>query len=139
MRRAAQHRTGHQLYSQAIRRQDRYGGVAGQAALPHLEILPPNMGEYIRFSQTAREIYEDYTDLIEPFGLDESGLDVTGSVGMFDYPMTIAREISGRIKFEPGITYSIGVADNKITAKPGTSITRSLTPLPASSGTTAGR
>ena len=40
------------------------------------------MREYIRFSQMAREIYEDYTDQIEPFGLDESWLDVTGSVGI---------------------------------------------------------
>ena len=86
---------------------------------PHLEILPPDMGEYIRFSQMAREIYEDYTDQIEPFGLDENWLDVTGSVGMFSSPMTIAREISDRMKFELGITCSIGVADNKITAKLG--------------------
>ena len=86
---------------------------------PTLEILPPDMGEYIRFSCMAREIYEDYTDQIEPFGLDESWLDVTGSVGLFGDPMTIAREISDRIKFELGITASIGVSDNKITAKLG--------------------
>ena len=86
---------------------------------PHLVMLPPDMGEYIRFSQMAREIYEDYTDQIEPFGLDENWLDVTGSVGMFGSPMTIAREISDRMKFELGITCSIGVADNKITAKLG--------------------
>lgn len=86
---------------------------------PTLEILPPDMGEYIRFSRMAREIYEDYTDQIEPFGLDESWLDVTGSVGLFGDPMTIAREISDRIKFELGIMASIGVSDNKITAKLG--------------------
>ena len=86
---------------------------------PHLVILPPDMDEYIRFSRMAREIYEDYTDQIEPFGLDESWLDVTGSVGLFGDPMSIAREISGRIKFELGITASIGVSDNKITAKLG--------------------
>ena len=86
---------------------------------PNLVILPPDMDEYIRFSRMAREIYEDYTDQIEPFGLDESRLDVTGSVGLFGDPMSIAREISGRIKFELGITASIGVSDNKITAKLG--------------------
>lgn len=67
----------------------------------------------------AREIYEDYTDQIEPFGLDENWLDVTGSIGLCGLPMTIAREISKRVKFELGITLSIGVADNKITAKLG--------------------
>ena len=57
-----------------------YGVKTGMAVwqarqrCPHLEILPPDMGEYIRFSQMAREIYEDYTDQIEPFGLDENWL-----------------------------------------------------------------
>jgi len=86
---------------------------------PNLVVLPPDMAEYIRISKMAREIYEDYTDQVEPFGLDESWLDVTGSVGLFGSPMTIAREISDRIKFELGITASIGVSDNKITAKLG--------------------
>lgn len=86
---------------------------------PNLVILPPDMGEYIRISKLAREIYEDYTDQTEPFGLDESWLDVTGSVGLYGSPMTIAREISKRIKFELGINASIGVSYNKITAKLG--------------------
>lgn len=86
---------------------------------PDLVILPPDMKEYIRISKLGREIYEDYTDQIEPFGLDESWLDVTGSVGLLGSPMAIAKEISNRIKFELGITASIGVANNKITAKLG--------------------
>ena len=86
---------------------------------PQLVTLPPDMDEYIRISRYAREIYEDYTDQVEPFGLDESWLDVTGSVGLYGSPMTIAREISSRIKSELGITASIGVANNKITAKLG--------------------
>ena len=86
---------------------------------PALVVIPPDMDEYIRFSRMAHEIYEDYTDQIEPFGLDENWLDVTGSVGLFGDPMHIAKEISERIKFELGITASIGVSDNKITAKLG--------------------
>ena len=77
------------------------------------------MNEYIRFSKMAHEIYERYTDQIEPFGLDESWLDVTGSVGLFGSAMSIAEEIRERIKFDLGITASIGVSDNKITAKLG--------------------
>lgn len=96
---------------------------------PSLVVLPPDMDEYIRFSRMAHEIYEDYTDQIEPFGLDENWLDVTGSVGLFGDPMSIAREISERIKFELGITASIGVSDNKITAKLGRTI-KSLMPSP---------
>ena len=86
---------------------------------PDLVILPPDMAEYIRISHYAREIYEDYTDQVEPFGLDENWLDVTGSVGLYGSPMTIAQEISSRIKKELGITASIGVANNKVTAKLG--------------------
>ena len=86
---------------------------------PNLVILPPDYREYIRFSRMAREIFEDYTDQVEPFGLDESFLDVTGSVGLFGSPMQIAEQISERFKFELGITVSIGVANNKITAKLG--------------------
>ena len=86
---------------------------------PDLVVLPADMGEYIRISHMAREIYERYTDQIEPFGLDESWLDVTGSTELFGSAMDIAQEISDRIKFELGITASIGVSDNKITAKLG--------------------
>ena len=102
-----------------------FGVRTGQAVwqarqrCPDLVIVPPNMREYIRTSRMAREIYEDYTDQIEPFGLDESWLDVTGSVGLLGSPVTIAKEISGRFKFELGITVSIGVSNNKVTAKLG--------------------
>ena len=102
-----------------------WGVKTGQAiwqakeCCPNLIILPPDMREYIRISGYAREIYETYTDQVESFGLDECFLDVTGSVGLYGDPMVIAREISERIKFELGITVSIGVANNKITAKLG--------------------
>ena len=88
-------------------------------ACPGLVVLPPDMPEYIRFSRMAREIYEDYTNQVEPFGLDENWLDVTGSTELYGDPMAIATEISDRVKFELGITVSIGVANNKITAKLG--------------------
>ncbi len=77
------------------------------------------MSEYIRVSRLARNIYEDYTDQVEPFGLDECWLDITGSTKLFGSAMNIAQEISERVKFELGITVSIGVSDNKITAKLG--------------------
>ena len=88
-------------------------------ACPGLVVLPPDMPEYIRFSRMAREIYEDYTNQVEPFGLDENWLDVTGSTELYGDPIAIANEISDRVKFELGITVSIGVANNKITAKLG--------------------
>ena len=67
----------------------------------------------------AREIYSEYSDLQEPFGLDESWLDVTESTGIKGDGLKIAQEISERIKFELGITVSIGISFNKIFAKLG--------------------
>lgn len=83
---------------------------------PDLVIVPPNYPLYLRFSRLCRRVYEDYTDLIEPFGLDESWLDVTG---MQKSGEEIAGEIRRRIKEELGITVSIGVSFNKIFAKLG--------------------
>lgn len=84
---------------------------------PDLIIVPPNFPVYIDFSQRVRKILEDYTDLIEPFGLDESWLDVTGDWNKTGYE--IAREIKERVKSEIGITVSIGLSFNKVFAKLG--------------------
>lgn len=86
---------------------------------PDLVIVPPNFPLYMRFSKLARQIYLDYTDQVEPFGLDEAWLDVTGNARIQGDGLTIANEISSRIKFEMGITVSIGVSYNKIFAKLG--------------------
>ncbi|MBE7003043.1 MAG: DNA polymerase IV [Ruminococcaceae bacterium] len=88
-------------------------------ACPDLVVVPPDYPEYVRISGMLREIFNSYTNLVEPFGLDEAWLDVTGSRELFGSPMAIAQEISERVKFELGITLSIGVSDNKITAKLG--------------------
>ena len=84
-----------------------------------LVIVPPHYTEYMRYSGYVREILQDYSDQIEGFGLDESWVDVSGSTGLFGSPMTIAQEISDRVKRELGITVSIGVSNNKVTAKLG--------------------
>ncbi len=83
--------------------------------------VPPHYDDYIRFSRMAREIYKEYTDRVEPYGLDECWLDVTHSADMLGISdgMPLAGEISGRIKKEMGITVSIGVSWNKIYAKFG--------------------
>lgn len=86
---------------------------------PDIVFVPPRMDLYLRFSRLAHEIYADYTDLQEPFGIDESWLDVTDSASCKGDGEKIAEEISNRIKFELGITVSIGVSWNKIFAKLG--------------------
>lgn len=101
----------------------KYGLVVGEPLwkarqkCPDLIIVPPNFPVYIEFSGKVRKILEDYTDLIEPFGLDESWIDVTGDWEKSGY--TIAQEIRQRVKEEVGITVSIGLSFNKIFAKLG--------------------
>lgn len=84
---------------------------------PELIIVPPNFPVYIEFSKKIRAILEDYTDLIEPFGLDESWMDVTGD--WYKSGEEIGREINRRVREEVGITVSVGVSFNKIFAKLG--------------------
>ncbi len=90
---------------------------------PHLIVLPPRYKLYRRYSELARNIYYQYTDLVEPFGLDECWLDITGSVALHGGdPLVVAREISERIKAELGCTVSIGISWNKIFAKFGSDL-----------------
>jgi DNA polymerase-4 len=102
----------------------RTGEVIWQAKqkCPGLVVLPPNFGLYLRFSRMARQIYADYTDQIEPFGLDEAWLDVSGSAGLFGSGERIANDIRRRVREELGITASVGVSWNKIFAKLGSDI-----------------
>jgi len=81
---------------------------------PGITFLPPRMDLYLRFSRMTHEIYGQYTDMQQAFGIDESWLDVTGSCGIFGNGFEIAKQISNRMKEELGITVSIGVSWNKI-------------------------
>lgn len=84
---------------------------------PDLIIIPPHFQTYMEFSKRVRGIFEDYTDLIEPFGLDECWLDVTGDYNKTGYE--ISQEIRNRVREEIGITVSVGLSFNKIFAKLG--------------------
>ena len=101
----------------------KYGLVVGEPLWKakqkcrNLIIVPPNFPVYIEFSKKVRKILEDYTDLIEPFGLDESWIDVTGD--WFKNGREIGFEIKERIRKEIGITVSVGVSYNKVFAKLG--------------------
>ena len=97
------------------------GEALWQAKLkcPNLIIVEPHFDQYRRFSGYAHEIYLRYTDLVEPFGLDECWLDVTGSTHIFGNGEKIANEIRETIKAELGLTVSVGVSFNKIFAKLG--------------------
>ncbi|MBQ4638783.1 MAG: hypothetical protein IJB92_08615 [Clostridia bacterium] len=84
----------------------------------NLITIPPHYEQYLKFSNLSKEIYSRYTDLIEPYGMDESWLDVTAS-SRFGSGRQIADIIRNTIKFELGLTISVGVSYNKIFAKLG--------------------
>ena len=86
---------------------------------PDLVLLPPHYEKYNYYSNIVREIYEKYTDVIEPFGIDECWLDVTGSTMLFGSGEKMANEIRETVKKETGLTVSVGVSFNKIFAKLG--------------------
>ncbi len=98
------------------------GEAIWQAKLkaPGLVLVPPDYKKYLRFSRLARQIYYDYTDQVEAFGLDENWCDITDSLQYLrNGPAAVADAIRGRVREELGVTVSVGVSFNKIFAKLG--------------------
>lgn len=96
---------------------------------PDIIFVSPRMDLYLRFSRMAHEIYAEYTDRQEPYGIDECWLDVTGSSSLKGDGLLIAQEISRRMKSELGVTVSVGVSFNKIFAKLGSDYKEKRKPI----------
>jgi len=102
-----------------------YGIKTGESVVeafrkcPFLISVPPQFERYIKYSRLVRSVYERYTDLIEPFGMDECWLDVSASTELFGNGREIAYKIKESVKHEIGLTVSVGVSFNKIFAKLG--------------------
>lgn len=86
---------------------------------PGLIMVPPQYEQYLKYPRLTREIYQRYTDQVEPYGMDECWLDVTGSLGVSGSALSIAEEIRRTTREELGLTVSIGVSYNKFFAKLG--------------------
>lgn len=86
---------------------------------PNLQVVPPHHSKYKHYSKLINEIYLRYTDMVEPFSVDESWLDVTSSQKLFGTGKEIADNIRETVKKEFGLTLSVGVSFNKIFAKMG--------------------
>ena len=79
--------------------------------------ISPDMGKYSAISLEIRDVFEAFTDLVEPVSVDEAFLDVTASVRLFGDGETIARRIKARVREETKLTASVGVAARKLIAK----------------------
>ena len=86
---------------------------------PNLILVPPQYDQYLKYSKLAHDIYYRYTDLVEPFGMDECWIDISGCMWRHKSAMDIAEEIRTATREELGLTVSIGVSFNKIYAKLG--------------------
>ena len=87
---------------------------------PDLVLLPSHHQEYKKYSRLVNDLYERYTDLVEPFGIDESWLDVTGSMHLFGGSgKAVADRLRREVREQFGLTISVGVSFNKIFAKLG--------------------
>ena len=86
---------------------------------PDLRLVAPHRSEYVKYSRKCNELYLQYTDLVDPFGIDESFLDVTGSMHLFGTGEQIADELRRRMREEVGLTISVGVSFNRAFAKLG--------------------
>ena len=84
---------------------------------PGAIVVAPRMTRYVTISRQIRDIFTDFTPLVEPISIDEAFLDVTGSQRLLGPPLQIAHGIKRRIRDETGLTGSIGVAPNKFLAK----------------------
>lgn len=87
-----------------------------------LIVIEPDFDEYVKYGKIVRQIYYNYTDLIEPFGLDECWLDITASEKMFGSDYETAYKIKEQVKKETGLTVSVGVSFNKVFAKLGSDL-----------------
>lgn len=89
---------------------------------PDLIVIKPHFDKYLKYFRLAHDIYARYTDKIEPMGLDEAWLDLTGSILLFGSAQRIIDEIRESFKNELGLTVSVGLSYNKIFAKLGSDL-----------------
>lgn len=90
-----------------------------KAKCPDLVLVDAHHEKYEFYSKKLREMYSEYTDKVEPFGLDECWLDMTDIVADYAEAEEIALEIRNRVKDEFKLTCSVGISFNKVFAKLG--------------------
>ena len=87
---------------------------------PDLVLLPAHHSKYREFSKKVNGLYQAYTDLVQPFAIDESWLDVTGTLHLFGGdPRALANRLRHEVRSRFGLTISVGVSFNKVFAKLG--------------------
>ncbi len=89
---------------------------------PDIVFVPPHFDEYVKHSKQVYEIYTQFTDRVESFGIDECWLDVTGCERLFGSGKEIADKLRQIVKEKTGLTISVGVSFTKTLAKLGSDL-----------------
>lgn len=92
-------------------------GVLARKNCPHLIFVKPRFSRYKEISTKIRNIFNQYTDLVEPLSLDEAYLDVTENKKNFPSATILAQQIRQQIFDEVGLNASAGISVNKFVAK----------------------
>ncbi len=106
----------------------RRGVITGQAVwqarqtCPDLRTVAPDLEEVLRYSGIVRRIFARYTNRVQPFGVDEAWLDVSGPRVGLDDGLRIANHLRHTVREETGLTLSVGVGDNRVFAKLGSDL-----------------
>lgn len=87
------------------------------AKCPELVVIRPRMQTYITVSLCITETLEQFSDLVEPFSIDEQFIDITASLPLLGSPVEIARQIQSRIMLQTGVWSRIGISSTKVLAK----------------------
>jgi DNA polymerase-4 len=90
--------------------------VRAKRLCPHAIFLSNDFDSYLEYSKKIKEIFLNFTPLVEPLSLDEAFLDVSGSVKLFGPPVDIARQVKTDVE-SIGLHCTVGVAPNKFLAK----------------------
>lgn len=106
----------------------KFGIKTGMTAFEAKKLVPDiifretHFDLYIKYSRAVKQIYFEYTDYVESFGIDEAWLDITNCRKFGGDAYKIAEEIKNRVSFEIGLTISIGISFNKVFAKLGSDL-----------------
>lgn len=101
----------------------KYGVKTGEALweakmkCPGLILVPPDYGLYEKCSGAFMEILRDYSDVVEPYSIDEAFVDMSASCHLFGTPEETGRQIKERIYETLGFTVNVGISSNKLLAK----------------------
>lgn len=91
--------------------------VSARNKCPNLVVVPPNYPMYVEASKALMNLLREYSPNIHQYSIDESFVDMTGTVGLWGTPVVAAEMIKNRIHSELGFTVNIGISSNKLLAK----------------------